>query len=218
MGAGEASRASKATEEPRQERLRPVSRATSAPYDEPILQQILDTVQRVAAAALRSEPAHDVLLSAEDIAQDTLATLHQRGSPPLTTNLLAWTIGIAKLKLKEATRRSRAQVAQVPLPDGDLIGPSDADEQVIGVMHYVWLLDHITPMDRMIVEWRQAGYSSREVALELRQIGYPHMTANNVDQRFYRALKTLRACLFSHDAPDAGLPEGSRLPQRTDDS
>jgi hypothetical protein len=44
----------------------------------------------------------------------------------------------------------------------------------------------------MIVQGRQAGYTSREIARELQHIGYPHMTANNVDQRFYRALKTLR--------------------------
>lgn len=202
MGGGQVEREDDAPGHSRPERLYPVSRSTSAaPYDEPILQQIQETVQRIAAAALRAAPPADVMLSAEDIAQDTMATLHQRGHPTTTTNLLAWTIGIAKLKLKEAMRRSRTQVSQVPFPDDDLIGPGDADDQVIGVMHYVWLLDQIAPMDRMIVEWRQAGYSSREVAQELQRIGYPHMTANNVDQRFYRALKTLRACLFTHDEP-----------------
>jgi DNA-directed RNA polymerase specialized sigma24 family protein len=201
MSGGQVERADDAEGHSRAERLHPVGRSTSAPYDEPILQQIQETVQRIAAAALRSAPASDVMLSAEDIAQDTMATLHQRGHPATTANLLAWTIGIAKLKLKEAMRRSRTQVPQVPLPDEDLIGPADADDQVVGVMHYVWLLDHIAPMDRMIVEWRQAGYSSREVAQELQRIGYPHMTANNVDQRFYRALKTLRARLFTHDGP-----------------
>jgi DNA-directed RNA polymerase specialized sigma24 family protein len=171
----------------------------AAPADETILRQIRETVQRVAAAALQAAPASDVLLSAEDIAQDAMATLHQRGQPAPTASLLAWTIGIAKFKLKEATRRSRTQVPQVPLPETDRIAVPEADDQVLGLMHYVWLLDHIAPLDRMIVEWRQAGYSSREIAQALRRSGYPQMTANNVDQRFFRALKTLRACLFAQD-------------------
>ena len=156
-------------------------------------------MQRIAAAALRSAPASDVMVSAEDIAQDTMATLHQRGHPATTANLLAWTIGIAKLKLKEARRRAHTQVPQVSLSHGDPIGPGDAEDQAIGVMHYVWLLDHLAPVDRMIVEWRQAGFSSREIAQELQRIGYPQMTANNVDQRFYRALKALRACVFRRE-------------------
>jgi DNA-directed RNA polymerase specialized sigma24 family protein len=202
MGASPAKRADNPAELPPEERLRSVENAdVVAPYDEPILQQILETVQRIAAAALRATPTRDVLLSAEDIAQDTMATLHQRGQPAPTVNLLAWTIGIAKLKLKEATRHSRAQVPQVPLHDSDPVAPQETDDQVLGVMHYVWLLDHIAPVDRMIVEWRQAGYTSREIAQELQRIGYSHMTANNVDQRFCRALKTLRAHLFPPDIP-----------------
>jgi len=183
------------------------------PYDERILQQILETVQRITAAALRAAPAHDVLISAEDIAQDTVATLHQRDLPAATNQLLAWTIGIAKLKLKEAMRRSRKQVPGVPLSDADHATPN-AEEQVLGVMHYVWLLDHLAPMDRMIVEWRQAGYSSREVAQELRRIGYPHMTANNVDQRFFRALKTLRRRLFADGAPQPAAYGGPAPPRK----
>src|SRR5215212_12017567 len=183
--------------EHRRERLRALPNANRpAPYDEPILQQILETVQRVADAALRAAPTHDAMVSAEDIAQDAMTTLHQRGYPDATANLLAWTIGIAKFKLKEATRRSRQQVPQVPLRDDDQLVPS-ADAQVQSVMHNVWLLDHLAPLDRMIVEWRQAGFSSREVAQELQCIGYPDMTANNVDQRFYRALKTLRTRIFA---------------------
>jgi DNA-directed RNA polymerase specialized sigma24 family protein len=184
-----------------QERLHVVPNENRpAPYDEPILQQILEAVQRVADAALRAAPAHDAMVSAEDIAQDTMATLHQRGHPEATINLVAWTIGIAKFKLKEAARRSRQQAPQVPLLDDDQVVPS-TDAQVQSLMHYVWLLDHLAPLDRMIVEWRQAGFSSREVANELQRNGYPHMTANNVDQRFYRALKTLRARIFSTEGP-----------------
>ena len=173
---------------------------SSTPYDERILQQILEIVQRIMEADLRAAPAQDVLISAEDIAQDAVATLHQRDRPTAGTLLLAWTVGIARFKLKEATRRSRKQVPSVPLSDDAYEAPN-TEEQVLGVMHYVWLLDHLAPMDRMIVEWRQGGYSSREVAQELQRIGYPHMTANNVDQRFFRALKTLRRRIFADDVP-----------------
>jgi len=180
-------------------RLQTVARDTvPPPYDEPILQQILETVQRVTEMALWAVPNHDALVSAEDIAQDTVTTLHQRGHPE-AASLIAWAVGIAKFKLKEATRRSRTQVPQLPLSDHDHQVPS-SDEQVLGIMHYVWLLDQIDPLDRMIVEWRQAGFSSREIAQELRGIGYPHMTANNVDQRFFRALKTLRTRIFAGEA------------------
>lgn len=197
---------------PRRGNLRAIAHDTAqAPYDEPILRQILETVERVAEAALRTTPTHDALLSAEDIAQDSVATLHQRGQPDATVNPTAWTIGIAKFKLKEATRRSRRQAPLVPLRDDTPVAPS-SEEQVLGVMHYVWLLDHIEPMDRMIVEWRQAGFSSREVALELRRIGYPHMTANNVDQRFFRALKTLRTLLFAEDETTSRQGAGQGLP------
>lgn len=189
-------------------RLRALPRDNAAaPYDEPILQQILDTVQRVADAALRAAPVHDAAVSAEDIAQEAMATLHRRGHPEATSNLLAWTIGIAKLKLKEAARRSRQQAPRVPLRDDDRHALPSADVQVEGIMHYVWLLDHLRPLDRMIVEWRQAGFSSREVANQLQHTGYPHMTANNVDQRFFRALKTLRACIFAaEDAQTESAP------------
>ena len=180
-------------------RLQTVARDTvPPPYDEPILQQILETVQRVTETALWAVPNHDALVSAEDIAQDTVTTLHQRGHPE-AASLIAWAVGIAKFKLKEATRRSRTQVPQIPLSDHDHQVPS-SDEQVLGIMHYVWLLDQIDPLDRMIVEWRQAGFSSREIAQELRGIGYPQMTANNVDQRFFRALKTLRTRIFAGEA------------------
>ncbi|MFN8594519.1 MAG: sigma-70 family RNA polymerase sigma factor [Thermomicrobiales bacterium] len=199
MAAGRGEQVEEPAEQPRRHRLDAVKGTDTAPYDDPILRQIQESVQRIAAAALRDAPSSDVLLSAEDIAQDTMATLNQRGQPA-TANSLAWAVGIAKFKLKEAMRRSRAQVPQVPLPDEDLIGSGDPDAQVVGIMHYVWLLDQIAPVDRMIVEWRQAGYSSREIAEELQRVGYPQMTANNVDQRFYRALKTLRARLFAEEA------------------
>ena len=179
-----------------QAKLQTVARdIVPAPYDEPILQQILETVQRITESALWAAPNHDALVSAEDIAQETVATLHQRGHPE-ASSLIAWAVGIAKFKLKEATRRSRNQVPQIPLRDHDQLVPA-SEEQVVGIMHYVWLLDQIDPLDRMIVEWRQAGFSSREIAQELQCIGYPHMTANNVDQRFFRALKTLRTRIFA---------------------
>jgi hypothetical protein len=77
-----------------------------------------------------------------------------------------------------------------------------SDEQVLELLHYIWLLDHLSPLDRMIVQGRQAGYTSREIARELQHIGYPQMTANNVDQRFFRALKTLRGRITAdQDAP-----------------
>lgn len=166
------------------------------PYDDVILQQIRETVERVTERALWAAPGNDALISAEDIAQDTIATLHQRGQPAEAPNLVAWAVGIARLKLKEARRHARMHVPQVPLVTDD-IAVVDPDEQTVGIMHYTWLLDQLAPIDRMIVEWRQAGYSSREIAEMLRGLGAPHMTANNVDQRFYRALKTLRTRLFA---------------------
>lgn len=176
-------------------RLREVSRDNaSAPYDEPILQEILETVQRLAESSMWASPIHDAMVSDEDIAQDTAATLLQRGHPETITSLTAWAIGIAKFKLKEAARRARKRVPQIPL-DEEHPGPG-TEEHVVAVTHYVWLLDHIAPLDRMIVEWKQAGFSSREIAHELQRIGYPTMTANNVDQRFFRALKTLRTRIF----------------------
>ena len=168
------------------------------PYDDVILQQIRETVERVTERALWAAPGNDALISAEDIAQDTIATLHQRGQPAEAPNLVAWAVGIARLKLKEARRYARMHVPQVPLVTDD-IAVADPDEQTVGIMHYTWLLDQLAPIDRMIVEWRQAGYSSREIAGMLRDLGYDHMTANNVDQRFYRALKALRTRLFAED-------------------
>ncbi|MCA9877182.1 MAG: sigma-70 family RNA polymerase sigma factor [Thermomicrobiales bacterium] len=169
--------------------------AQSAPDDELILRQIHETVRRVAAATLRGTTDRDALVSAEDIAQETLVTLHQRGLPGPGVNPVAWALGIARLKCKEALRRSRRAAVHRPLPDMEPAS-DHADDHVVGLMHYVWLLDHLTPLDRMIVSWRQAGYSSREIAQELQRVGWPEMTANNVDQRFYRALRTLRQRLF----------------------
>lgn len=173
--------------------------AQAAPDDELILRQIHETVRRVAAATLRGTTGHDALASAEDIAQETLITLHQRGLPGPGVNPVAWALGIARLKCKEALRRSRRVVAQQPLPEAEFRASEHADDQVVGLMHYVWLLDHLAPLDRMIVSWRQAGYSSREIAQELQQVGWPEMTANNVDQRFYRALRRLRQRVFEDD-------------------
>lgn len=194
--------------------LREVSRAnTSAPYDEPILQEILETVQRLAEASMWAAPIHDAMVSDEDIAQDTAATLLQRGHPETVTSLTAWAIGIAKFKIREAARCARKRVPHVPLAD-DLHGPG-TEEAVVAVTHYVWLLDQIAPMDRMIVEWRQAGFSSREVAQELQRIGYPHMTANNVDQRFFRALKTLRSRIFQdEESEDRESGDAIAAPER----
>jgi DNA-directed RNA polymerase specialized sigma24 family protein len=177
------------------------------PYDDVILQQIRETVERVTERALWAAPGGDALISAEDIAQDTIVTLHQRGQPADVPNLVAWAIGIARLKLKEARRYARMHVPQVPLATDD-IAVSDPDEQTVGIMHYTWLLDQLVPIDRMIVEWRQAGYSSREIAEMLSGLGSPHMTANNVDQRFYRALKTLRTRLFAEESEAPSHTQG----------
>ena len=116
--------------------------------------------------------------------------------------LLAWALGVARLKLQAALRRSRTRglpYLPYPLVYEDLAEAARSDEQVVELLHYVWLLDHLAPLDRMIVQGRQAGYTSRELARELQHIGYPHMTANNVDQRFYRALKTLRGRIGAED-------------------
>lgn len=198
-------------------RLRAVTGSgTPPPYDDVILQQIRDTVERVTERALWAAPGNDPLISAEDIAQDTIATLHQRGHPAGTPSLVAWAIGIARLKLKEARRRARMRVPQASLLTDDLASSaSDPDEQTVGIMHYTWLLDQLTPIDRMIVEWRQAGYSSREIAGMLRDLGYDHMTANNVDQRFYRALKTLRARLFAEEDDATSRTEGQSSKERS---
>ena len=122
-----------------------------------------------------------------------MATLHVQRDREPPENLLAWALGVARLKLQAALRRSHRRGLPQPLLFEDLADAARSDEQVLELLHYVWLLDHLSPLDRMIVQGRQAGYTSRELARELQHIGYPHMTANNVDQRFYRALKTLRA-------------------------
>lgn len=173
--------------------LRPLDRAATAPGDDVILEQIRETVRRVTAASLSASSASDVLISAEDIAQETMATLHVQRDREPPESLLAWALGVARLKLQAARRRSRHRGLPHPLVLEDLAEAARSDEQVLELLHYVWLLDHLSPLDRMIVQGRQAGYTSRELARELQHIGYPHMTANNVDQRFYRALKTLRA-------------------------
>ena len=173
--------------------LHALPQTVSAPGDELILEQIRETVRRVTAASLRASFASDVLVSAEDIAQETMATLHVQRDREPPDSLLAWALGVARLKLHAALRRSHRRGLPQPLNFEDLAEGARSDEQVLELLHYVWLLDQLAPLDRMIVQGRQAGYSSRELARELQHIGYPHMTANNVDQRFYRALKTLRA-------------------------
>lgn len=184
------------------------------PYDDVILQQIREAVERITERALWAAPGNDALISAEDIAQDTIATLHQRGLPAEVPSLIAWAIGIARLKLREARRSARMHVPQVPLVTDD-IAVADPDEQTVGIMHYTWLLDQLAPIDRMIVEWRQAGYSSREIAGMLRGLGSPGMTANNVDQRFYRALKTLRTRLFTEEGAAATDAKGQTGDERS---
>ncbi len=179
--------------------LRPLARPTTFPSDELILEQIRETVRRVTAASLRASSASDVLISAEDIAQETMATLHVQRDREPPESLLAWALGVARLKLQAALRRSRTRGLPYPLVYEDLAEAARSDEQVVELLHYVWLLDHLAPLDRMIVQGRQAGYTSRELARELQHIGYPHMTANNVDQRFYRALKTLRGRIGAED-------------------
>ena len=161
-------------------------------------------MRRVAAASLRASSARDVLISAEDIAQETMATLHVQRDREPPESLLAWALGVARLKLQAALRRSHRRglpqlLADADLADADLADAARTDGQVLELLHYVWLLDHLSPLDRMIVQGRQAGYTSRELARELQHIGYPHMTANNVDQRFYRALKTLRRRLTADE-------------------
>jgi DNA-directed RNA polymerase specialized sigma24 family protein len=173
--------------------LRPLPHTTTSPADDLILEQIRETVRRVTAASLRASAGSDVLISAEDIAQETMATLHVQRDREPPENPLAWALGIARLKLQAALRRSQRRGLPQPLLFDDLADGARSDEQVLDLLHYIWLLDHLSPLDRMIVQGRQAGYTSRELARELRQVGYPHMTPNNVDQRFYRALKTLRA-------------------------
>jgi RNA polymerase sigma factor (sigma-70 family) len=173
-------------------RLHSLPQTAAPPGDDLILEQIRETVRRVAAASLRAASASDVLISAEDIAQETMATLHVQRDREPPESLLAWALGVARLKLQAALRRSRRRGLPQPLAYADLADAARSDEQVLELLHYVWLLDHLAPLDRMIVQGRQAGYTSREIARELQHIGYPHMTANNVDQRFYRALKTLR--------------------------
>jgi RNA polymerase sigma factor (sigma-70 family) len=172
--------------------LHPLPRTTAPPGDDLILEQIRETVRRVTAASLRASSASDVLISAEDIAQETMVTLHVQRDREPPESLLAWALGVARLKLQAALRRSRSRGLPLPLLFEDLAEAARSDEHVLELLHYVWLLDHLSPLDRMIVQGRQAGYTSRELARELQHIGYPHMTANNVDQRFYRALKTLR--------------------------
>lgn len=176
-----------------QGRLHALPQATHAPGDELVLEQIRETVRRVTAASLRASATSDVLISAEDIAQETMATLHVQRDREPPESLLAWALGVARLKLQAALRRSHRRGLPQPLVYEDLADAARSDEQVLELLHYVWLLDHLSPLDRMIVQGRQSGYTSRELARELQHIGYPHMTANNVDQRFYRALKTLRA-------------------------
>lgn len=163
---------------------------------------IRETVRRVTAASLRAAAASDVLISAEDIAQETMATLHVQRDREPPESLLAWALGVARLKLQAALRRSHRRGLPAPLAYEDLAGAARSDEQVLELLHYVWLLDHLSPLDRMIVQGRQAGYTSRELARELQHIGYPPMTANNVDQRFYRALKSLRRSITTDQAAE----------------
>ena len=173
--------------------LRALPRSPEPPGDDLILEQIRETVRRVTAASLQGSTADDALISAEDIAQETMATLHAQRHRKPPDNLLAWALGVARLKLKSALRGSRRRGLPHLLEFEDLADAARTDEQVLELLHYVWLLDQLAPLDRMIVQGRQAGYTSREIARELQHVGYPNMTANNVDQRFYRALKTLRA-------------------------
>jgi DNA-directed RNA polymerase specialized sigma24 family protein len=180
--------------------LHPLPHTAVPPGDDLILAQIRDTVRRVTAASLRASSARDVLISAEDIAQETMATLHVQRDREPPESLLAWALGVARLKLQAALRRSHRRGLPQPLIYADLADAARSDEQVLELLHYVWLLDCLSPLDRMIVQGRQAGYTSRELARELQHIGYPHMTANNVDQRFYRALKTLRGRITTEAA------------------
>lgn len=163
--------------------------------DDLVLEQIRETVRRVTAASLRAAAASDVLISAEDIAQETMLTLHAQRDREPPESLIAWALGIARLKLQAALRRSRTRGLPHLLVSEDVAESARSDEQVLALLHYVWLLDHLSPLDRMIVQGRQAGYKSREIAQELQRTGYPRMTANNVDQRFYRAVEKLRGCI-----------------------
>jgi DNA-directed RNA polymerase specialized sigma24 family protein len=182
--------------------LYPLPRTTTPPGDDLILAQVRETVRRVMAASLRASSDSDVLIGAEDIAQETMATLHVQRDREPPESLLAWALGVARLKLQAALRRSHRRGLPHPLIFADLADAARSDEQVLALLHYVWLLDHLSPLDRMIVQGRQAGYTSRELARELQHIGYPHMTANNVDQRFYRALKTLRGRIATEQAAE----------------
>jgi RNA polymerase sigma factor (sigma-70 family) len=182
--------------------LHPLPQTALPPGDDLILEQIRETVRRVTAASLRAAAASDVLISAEDIAQETMVTLHVQRDREPPESLLAWALGVARLKLQAALRRSHRRGLPQPLAYEDLAAAARSDEQVLELLHYVWLLDHLSPLDRMIVQGRQAGYTSRELARELQHIGYPHMTVNNVDQRFYRALKTLRHHLTADQAAE----------------
>ncbi|MFT4036852.1 MAG: sigma-70 family RNA polymerase sigma factor [Thermomicrobiales bacterium] len=184
----------------RRQRLRPYALPpeTASFSDEVMLAQIHETVRRVTAASLRGA-AGDVLISPEDIAQDTLATLHAQRDRQPPENPLAWAIGVARLTLRAALRRSRTRgLPHALLPEEIGAAPGAGEpEQIVDLVQYVWLLDQLSTLDRMIVQGRQAGFSSREIAGELRHAGYPEMTANNVDQRFYRALKALRTRLLA---------------------
>src|SRR5215218_5232701 len=155
--------------------LRALTQPTPSPSDELILAQIRETVRRVTAASLRASSASDVLISAEDIAQETMATLHVQRDREAPESLLAWALGVARLKLQAALRRSRTRGLPLTLIFEDVAEAARTDEQVLELLHYVWLLDHLSPLDRMIVQGRQAGYTSRELARELQHIGYPHM-------------------------------------------
>lgn len=194
----------------RRERLRPhvLPPEASSFSDEVILTQIHETVRRVTAASLRGG-ADDVLISPEDIAQDTLITLHAQRDRQPPEHPLAWAIGVARLTLRAALRRSRTRgLPHALLPEALGAGPGSGDpEQIVDLVQYVWLLDQLSALDRMIVQGRQAGFSSREIAQELRHAGYPEMTANNVDQRFYRALKSLRKRLLASEPGAAQEPE-----------
>ena len=174
-------------------RLHTLPRVTAGPGDDLILEQIRETVRRVTAASLRAASTGDVLISAEDIAQETMATLHVQRDREPPENPLAWALGVARLKLQAALHRSYRRGLPHLLVFEDVAEAARSDEQVLELLHYVWLLDHLSPLDRMIVQGRQAGFTSRELARELQHIGYPHLTPNNVDQRFYRALKSLRS-------------------------
>ncbi|MFN8677539.1 MAG: sigma-70 family RNA polymerase sigma factor [Thermomicrobiales bacterium] len=189
-------------EHPEPGHLHALPAPAAPPADDVILEQIRETVRRVTAASLRASSASDALISAEDIAQETMATLHVQRDREPPESLLAWALGVARLKLQAARRRSHRRGLPQPLAYADLADAARSDEQVLELLHYVWLLDQLAPLDRMIVQGRQAGYTSRELARELQHIGYPHLTANNVDQRFYRALKTLRRRLTAEQ--DAG--------------